>query len=86
MENKVHTISETAKIFGVSRAKVMYWINVGIIEGEKKQGKWRIESDSLMKWKRFQEGGIPTALEEMRRRFEIASAEFKVRDKRSVSE
>lgn len=74
----MYTLNETAKIFDVSRTKVIYWINVGIIEGEKKHGKWLINGTSLADWKKYQEAGIPSAIEDMRQKFEIASMEFRV--------
>lgn len=54
MENKTYTVNEATKIFGVSRTKIAYWINVGIIDGVKEKGRWMISGQSIKDWKDFQ--------------------------------
>lgn len=75
MESKSYTVNEATKILGVSRTKVTYWINVGIIDGVKEKGKWLISGKSMKDWQDFQEAGVPVALEKMQTKFEYTSAE-----------
>lgn len=55
-EYKMKTVTETAKVFGVTRQTVLNWINKGIITASQPYKEYRIEETEIERLKNKTKG------------------------------